>query len=276
LTNPDRRSDTLVLTTFTSQEASKGGETRAQTHFVDAIRNDREEEDQAAWNSVDVPWQALGLPEALLRGSFPFSNSRSARDREVMGDLYERIASYKRTYTEAQFYFPAGIGGHLDHLLCRDVAFELLRNDASAKVLFYEDAPYWWLRFLKKAHYHELELRAGARHSADHPSRHGIALLQYLLRKEVPFPRGRKLFLAVYVGLLARAGRGWGGDLKAFRPNVATTIIDSEILTRKRALVYHYRSQLPMLFGEAPDQLLDKYLGYFGTETVIELARRPT
>jgi len=276
LTNPDRRSDTLVLTIFTSKNASKQASTRAQTHFVDAIHADREEEDEAAWNSVNVPWQALGLPEALLRGSFPFTISRSARDRQVMHDLYERIASYKRTYTEAQFYFPAGIGGHLDHLLCRDVALELLRNDASAKVLFYEDAPYWWLRFLKKAYYHELELRAGAHDSADQPGRHGIHLFQYLLRENVPFPRGKKLFLAVYVALLVRAGRGWGGDLKAFRRNIMTTIIDSEILARKRELVYHYRSQLPMLFGEAPDELLDKYLGYFGTETIIELIKRST
>ena len=276
LTNSDRRSDTLVLTTFTSKDASRRAPRRAQIHFVDAIRTDREEEDETAWNSVDVSWRALGLPEALLRGSFPFSISRSARDRQVMADLYEMMVSYKRTYTEAQFYFPSGIGGHLDHLLCRDVALELLRNDASAKVLFYEDAPYSWLRFLKKAHYRELGLRAGTHVSADHPGRHGIDLWQYLLRKDVPFPRGKKLFLAVHLGFLARAGRDWGGVLKAFRPNIATTVIDSEILARKRELVYHYRSQLPMLFGDAPDELLDKYLGCFGTETMIELVKGST
>jgi len=253
-----------------------GAATGTQAQFVDAIHADRDKEDEAAWNFAGVPLRALGLPEALLRGSFPFSLTRSARDRQVMGELYDMIVSYKRTYKEAQFYFPAGIGRHLDHLLCRDVAFDLLRNDASAKIIFYEDAPYWWLRFLKKAHYHELGLGAGTRDSADRPSRYGIDLWQYLSRKDVPFPRGRKLFFAVYVGLLARAGRGLSADWKAFRPTIATTTLDAEILARKRELVFHYKSQLPLLFGEAPDELLDKYQDCFALETTTEMVRRLT
>ena len=274
LANPDHRSDSLVLTVFTSEASSKAPATRAQTQFVDAIHSDRDREDEAAWNSVGVPLRVLGLPEALLRGRFPFSISRSTRDREVMRELYDMMASYRRTYPEAQFYFPAGIGRHLDHMLCRDVALELLRNDGSTKVLLYEDAPYWWLGFLKKAHYREFGLRPRTRDAGDSERSYGIDLLQYLSRQEVPFPRGRKLFLAVYLGLLAGAGGGSSAELKAYRSTVATTTIDGEILARKRELVYHYRSQLPMLFGDAPDELLDIFRDCFSTERTIELVKQ--
>lgn len=275
LANPHRASDSLVLTVFTSEEGlSKGAVTRDQPKFVDAIHVDRDKEDEAAWNLVGVPLRTLGLPEALLRGSFPFSISRNARDREVSAILYDRLASYIRTYPEARFYFPAGIGRHVDHLLCRDVALDLLQNHTSAKIVFYEDAPYWWLRFLRRAQYRELGSGPLKRDSAEYSPENGIGLLQYLFRKNVPFPRGRKLFLAVYVGLMARAGRTSGVVLKTFRPGITTTIIDTETLARKQALVCQYKSQLPMLFGKAPDDLLRKYRNCFATETTIELVKR--
>lgn len=275
LANPDHRRDSLVLSVFTSDENPSKQATTDQARFVDALHMDRDKEDEAAWNSVGVPRRALRLPEALLRGSFPFSITRSERDRQVMGELCDIIASYMRTYADAQFYFPAGIGRHIDHLLCRDVAFEMLRNHASAKIVFYEDAPYWWLQFLRKAHYHELGEGPATCDSATHSPTPGINLLQYLLRKDVPFPRGRKLFLAVYVGLLARAGRSSAADLKTFRPNITTTTVEAEIRARKRELVYQYSSQIPMLFGAAPDALLEKYRDCFATETTIELTKQP-
>ena len=56
-----------------------------------------------------------------------------------------------------QIYFPLGIGGHVDHILCRDVAISLLNSgrgwvmpapDMADRVSFYEDFPYaWWNDF---------------------------------------------------------------------------------------------------------------------------------
>jgi len=275
LANPDHRSDSLVLTVFTSEEDNSGEAAADQARFVDAIHADRDKEDEAAWSSIGVAWRALRLPEALLRGSFPFSIRRSPRDRQVMEQLGDIMAAYMRAYPDAQFYFPAGIGRHVDHLLCRDVALDLLRNQASARIAFYADAPYWWLRFLRIAQYDEMGLRAAPSDPATRLPAHGISLPQYLLRKDVPFPRGRKLFLAVYVGLLARAGRNPAADLKKFRPRIITTTVEADILTRKRDLIYRYSSQLPMLYGDAPDALLARYRDCFATEATIELTRHP-
>lgn len=276
LANPDRRSDSLVLTVFTSQnDPSERAATNDQARFVNAIHTERDNEDEAAWKLVGVPLRTLGLPEALLRDTFPFSIRRSARDLQVKRDLHDTIASYMHTHTEAQFYFPAGIGRHVDHLLCRDVALDLLRSHAPAKIVFYEDAPYWWLRFLKKAHYQELGLGLASDDSANRLPNSGIDLLQYFLRNDVPFPRGRKLFLAVYVGLVAGVGRGARVHLETLNPTISTTTIDAKILAFKRELVYQYRSQLPMLFGERPDELLEKYRDFFATETRIEFVNQP-
>jgi hypothetical protein len=175
-----------------------------------------------------------------------------------------------QTCSEAKFYFPAGIGRHVDHLICRDVALDLLRTHPSAKIVFYEDTPYWWLRFLKNAQYRELGLDPSAA-QAGRSSDCGVGLRHYLLRSGVPFPRGRKLFLAVFLGLLARAGRGASADLRMFNPTISTVTVDAEILSRKRDLVYQYRSQLPMLFGAHADDLLRMYRECFATETTIEL-----
>lgn len=271
LMNPDRRSDTLVLTAFTSDDASPAAATIKRSNFVDAIHAQRDTEDEAAWNSVGVPWRALGLPEALLRHTFPFAIFGSGSDPEIKGQLRDIIASYMQTYPDAKFYFPAGIGRHVDHLLCRDVAFDLLRTHAQARIALYEDTPYWWLRFLKKAHYREFGLSSSSAHPI-HSGVCGIGLRHYLLRNDVPFPRGRKLFVAVLLGLLARAARGAGADLRMFNPTITTITVDHEVLSRKRELIYQYGSQLPMLFGPSVDDLLSTYAKCFATETTIEFS----
>jgi LmbE family N-acetylglucosaminyl deacetylase len=56
-----------------------------------------------------------------------------------------------------RIYFPLGVGGHVDHQLCRSVGIDLLRETASwtmpgpdwrRSVVFYEDFPYaWWSDF---------------------------------------------------------------------------------------------------------------------------------
>ena len=54
-------------------------------------------------------------------------------------------------------YFPLGVGGHVDHQLCREVGIRLLQEgrrwvmpgpDYAGIVTFYEDFPYaWWTDF---------------------------------------------------------------------------------------------------------------------------------
>ena len=274
LMNPDRGNDTLVLTAFTSEDASPAAASIVRSKFVDAIHDQRDKEDEAAWNSVGVPRHALGLPEALLRHTFPFAIIGSGTALEIKRQLLSTIASYMQAYPNAKFYFPAGIGRHVDHLLCRDVAVELLRTHPRARIVLYEDAPYSWLRFLRRLHYRESGLISTHARAIDSATR-GIGLRDYLVRRDVPFPRGRKLFLAVLLGSLARATRGAAVDLRMFDPTISTVTVDDESLSRKRELIHQYASQLPMLFGPTVDALLAKYAECFGSETTLELSGRP-
>ena len=60
-----------------------------------------------------------------------------------------------------EVYFPLGVGNHVDHQLCRDVALALLEEgrrwvmpgpDWAGRVVFYEDFPYaWWNAFSSPA-----------------------------------------------------------------------------------------------------------------------------
>ena len=182
LMDPGHRTDSLVLTVFTSQRSYTDHPRRRQSaRFADAISPERDGEDQSAWRSIGVEWRNLGLPEALLRGSFPFKRRRSAQDRDVEDQLYERVVELASSYPEATFYFPAGVGGHIDHLICRDVACRLLHEAVTSPVL-YEDAPYWWLKPLRSRFYEGVRTKLLSNEQEGPAHSNGLGLIQYLFR----------------------------------------------------------------------------------------------
>ena len=98
----------------------------------------------------------LDLPDAVHRGyegddqllGLPFDDDHAPDDilrREIL------------RLEPQQVYFPLGVGGHVDHRLCRDAAIELLNDeegwvmpapDMASMMSFYEDFPYaWWSGF---------------------------------------------------------------------------------------------------------------------------------
>ena len=113
-----------------------------------------EEERYAFFNEASVIF--LDLPDAGYRGY--------EGDEQLLGavrndDLppYELLRSEILRLEPQMVYFPLGVGGHVDHQLCRDVGLALLAERRQwvmpamsfvGRLSFYEDFPYaWWRDF---------------------------------------------------------------------------------------------------------------------------------
>jgi LmbE family N-acetylglucosaminyl deacetylase len=98
----------------------------------------------------------LDLPDAVFRGY--------EGDSELLGSPraddpapFELLRQEIDRLEPQKVYFPLGVGGHVDHQLCRDVGVRLLQEgrrwvmpgpDYTGSVTFYEDFPYaWWNEF---------------------------------------------------------------------------------------------------------------------------------
>jgi len=98
----------------------------------------------------------LDLPDAVFRGY--------EGDAELLGSPradddapYELLRREIARLEPQRVYLPLGVGGHVDHQLCRDVGIRLLQEgkrwvmpgpDYAGLVAFYEDFPYaWWTDF---------------------------------------------------------------------------------------------------------------------------------
>jgi LmbE family N-acetylglucosaminyl deacetylase len=98
----------------------------------------------------------LDLPDAVFRGyegDEQLLGSPRADDAAPVDLLRREIARLE----PQKVYFPLGVGGHVDHQLCREVGVQLLQEgrrwvmpgpEYAGIVTFYEDFPYaWWNDF---------------------------------------------------------------------------------------------------------------------------------
>jgi LmbE family N-acetylglucosaminyl deacetylase len=98
----------------------------------------------------------LDLPDAVFRGyegDDQLLRSPRADDTAPFDLLRQEIVRLE----PQKVYLPLGVGGHVDHQLCREVGVALLNEgrrwvmpgpDYAGKVVFYEDFPYsWWNDF---------------------------------------------------------------------------------------------------------------------------------
>ncbi len=98
----------------------------------------------------------LDLPDAVFRG---YENDEQLLGRPHAADasITELLRQEIERLEPQQVYLPLGVGGHVDHQLCRDAGIELLQTldrwvmpgpDYAGTVVFYEDFPYaWWSDF---------------------------------------------------------------------------------------------------------------------------------
>ena len=267
----DPKDQTLVLNMFTSE-----GDGSAHSALFDQVNSQRSREDRAAWDSIGVRCEFANLPEALLRGKFPFRLLGGGSDPGVVKSVCDVLDEYIDASPGATFFFPAGFGSHVDHLACRDAAFQLLDDGRLDRIILYEDVPYSWLRFIRRQHYRALlrtiELDRDSRAVA--MRRDGVSFAAYLRGTSVPFPRGKKLFPLVQASLLFRNLLPAVGLPTRYRGGVRTMTLGDAQMAKKRALVFEYASQLPMLFGSAPEQTLQALRESFAKEVTIEVTRR--
>ena len=277
IANPGRKNDVIVLNIFTSahERLSQGSEETGSKLF-DSLNSDRTTEDQLAWDSIGVSAHYLNLPESLLRGRFPFSLLSNMEERELSRDIVSALTKYKQEYPSASFYFPAGFGGHVDHLACRAAGFELLHDGILDNIILYEDIPYSWLKFIRDQSYKALlrgiEIDEVSRNRAFRPE--GESILEYVTRRTVPFPRGRKLFSAVYASLIyGRMSGRIPSPGKGCQANIKIIELSYEQISQKKDLLHHYASQIPMLFGERPELLFNKHHSSLSREVIIEISK---
>lgn len=271
IANLHRKDEILVLNMFTSESGSSG------SRLFDSVNSARTAEDRSAWDHIGVETVYADLPEALLRKQFPFEIRGRVRDDKVVSDICGIIADCAPSHPDAVFHFPAGIGSHVDHLACKRAAFRLLDEGRLDRIILYEDVPYSWLRFIRDQYYkalvHDVELDAGSRTTAFRGD--GESLSGYLRGKQIPFPRGKKLFPLVYLSLRARNPKS-RPTTPTYRGRLSTVALNADQLARKKQLIDHYRTQIPMLFGDDPDKLLDRFHTTFSTEFSLEVTRART
>jgi LmbE family N-acetylglucosaminyl deacetylase len=98
----------------------------------------------------------LDLPDAVYRG-YEGDDQLLGSPRDGDIDAYAVIRREIARLEPQKVYLPLGIGGHVDHQLCREVGLRLLAEgrrwvmpgpDYTGIVTFYEDFPYaWWKEF---------------------------------------------------------------------------------------------------------------------------------
>lgn len=267
----DPKDETLVLNLFTSE-----GDGSAHSALFDQVNSERTLEDRAAWDSIGVRCEFANLPEALLRRKFPFRLMGGASEPGIVRSVCAVVERFIDAHPGAAFFFPAGFGSHVDHLACRDAAFRLLDRGRLKQINLYEDVPYSWLRFIRRQHYRALlrtvEIDRDSRAVAFRGD--GVSFAEYLRGKSVPFPRGKKLFPLVQASLLFRKLVPGVGRRTRYRGVVRTMTLDDAQMATKKALVFEYASQLPMLFGSEPRQTLQALRNSFAHEVTIEVTRR--
>lgn len=122
---------------------------------LDAMERRKLEEERYAY-FVEGSVIFLDLPDAVYRGY--------EGDDQLLGSVrdddlppYELLRSEILRLEPQMVYFPLGVGGHVDHQLCREVGLSLLAERRQwvmpagsfvGRLSFYEDFPYaWWRDF---------------------------------------------------------------------------------------------------------------------------------
>ena len=98
----------------------------------------------------------LDLPDAVFRG-YEGDDQLLGMPRIDDQAPYQLLREEIARLEPQKVYLPLGVGGHVDHQLCRDVGIRLLQDgrkwvmpgpDYAGIVTFYEDFPYaWWNDF---------------------------------------------------------------------------------------------------------------------------------
>ncbi len=277
MSDPARLAETMILNIFRSDDGeSDEGAGADRRGFGGSITADRRAEDQRAWEALGIRADHANLPEALLRKKFPFPLFGRTVDDRLVDQICDAILPLMRLYPDANFYFPAGIGNHIDHVACRQAAFRLMERGAVSRVFLYEDSPYSWLKFVRGAHYRDLlkriEMGAGQRKAMSRDD--GLDSGNYIFGKHVAFPKGKALFgllgMASWIAHIFRKDPVNSGH---YSGRHAVFELHADVVEKKKHLLAFYQSQIPMLFGKDPERTFKRHSASMSIEAVMEITR---
>ncbi len=132
----------LVINVF-----SRAAWWRFDSGAPEQIQSMRDREEDLVSRLSGCPLNALGLPEALLRGhkmDSVFTATPDSRDQDAAAKLHDSLTSLAHSHPLAHWFIPLAIGGHIDHRIVRETAWSTLPAAAVKKthLHFYEDLPY--------------------------------------------------------------------------------------------------------------------------------------
>lgn len=122
---------------------------------ADAREIRKAEDERYTWlMQASVVW--LDLPDAVYRG-YEGDAELLGRVREDDLPPYDLLREEILRLEPQMVYFPLGVGGHVDHQLCREVGLAMISEgprwvmpgpEMAGRSSFYEDFPYaWWSDF---------------------------------------------------------------------------------------------------------------------------------
>ena len=134
---------------------SQGTLTRYDLASADAVTLRKAEDERWAY-FIEAALVDLDLPDASYRG-YEGDDALLGRPFEDDEPPTEILRREILRLEPQQVYFPLGVGGHVDHRLCRDAALAMLADPPAwvmpapsmiGRLSFYEDFPYaWWNDF---------------------------------------------------------------------------------------------------------------------------------
>jgi LmbE family N-acetylglucosaminyl deacetylase len=111
---------------------------------VTKIRND---EERRVMELLGADFELWGYPEPLLREEYTgldeiFNSEGKPKYDGLYGEIESRIKEVCKSNHNANFFFPMGLGHHIDHSIVASIGLGVLRRSPRIKAYFYEDQPY--------------------------------------------------------------------------------------------------------------------------------------
>ncbi len=147
--------DQMVIDDLSTQGAIYTDEVMTAAAAGELMARRRVEDERYAY-FAEASIVFLDLPDAVFRG-YEGDDQLLGAPRPDDTAPFEILSREIARLEPQQVYLPLGVGGHVDHRLCREVGVRLLQEgrrwvmpgpDYAGVVAFYEDFPYaWWTDF---------------------------------------------------------------------------------------------------------------------------------
>ena len=128
-----------VITVFGTCAWAVGGDMSA----AEITRLNRQEELKAL-QKAGSKCVLLDFDEVLLRGYEKWNSEPNMNDQNLREDVEKTLRNLVKPNSEV--YVPLAVGGHTDHVICKDAAIQNIELwfENNCEVYFYEDLPYSW------------------------------------------------------------------------------------------------------------------------------------